>query len=190
MVALDDLDRVRHPLDAFDQRPLARRLPQPEADLRLDARIHQAGERYARPLLGRAYQRAVVDRPPDRLVDAIPRPDRAIGEADLASDGPPSGGKPVLVQRTRRLVAGFGGKAGITLAERRDLARRFVQRDQLASQHPVDSSGWLHGTRTHATFTIHGSRAPLGYRRAGVGHRGAAQRDVLPPHAGGRGLWR
>ena len=91
VVALHDLDGVRDPLDALEQDPpglpsAARRL-QAEADLGLDARLRQAGERHhATRCRRRADQRAVVDRAPDRLVDAVARPDAAVGEADLAAD--------------------------------------------------------------------------------------------------------
>src|SRR6478672_1348971 len=89
MVALHDLDGMRYPPDALDEVALIRRGAQPEADLGLDSRIDEPGERDACTVTGGADKRAVIDGPPNGLVDAVARPDGTVGEADLAADAPP-----------------------------------------------------------------------------------------------------
>src|SRR5207344_856885 len=126
--ALHDLDGVRGPPDRCDEvvgANAARSMLQPEADLRLDARVRQAGEPDDGAITFGTDQRAVVDRSPDRLVDAVARPDGAVGEADLAADRLPSLRQAVAVQRTRRLITLRRRETGVGIGERWCYARRL-----------------------------------------------------------------
>jgi hypothetical protein len=122
MVALHDLHRVCHPLYARKQFRHFARAGDPlelERDLGLDARLREATELDARPVFFRLNQRAVVDRAPHRLVDAVALPERAVRESDLAPERLPALRDAMRVQRTRAGVARFRREARIALAEAR-----------------------------------------------------------------------
>src|SRR3954466_1129131 len=75
VMALNDLDRVRHPFDAVEEAALRWRGAQTEADLGFDPRVDEVLKRHPRAVMGSSYQRAIVNRAPDRLPAAIARPD-------------------------------------------------------------------------------------------------------------------
>ena len=89
---LEAIDWVAHSIEIVQSRRVraARRRLQAEADLGLDARVEQAVERNRASIARSEARGAVVDRAPDRLVNAVARPDGAVGEADLAPEGLPA----------------------------------------------------------------------------------------------------
>ena len=86
---LHQLEAVRHPIDASEQGALVHagrgRGRQPEDDLRLDPRLGQPREGNGPLPVGEIVDRPVVEVSPHRSADLVLVPDRAIGEADLAS---------------------------------------------------------------------------------------------------------
>src|SRR5215212_8624070 len=80
---------MRHPVDAPEQGALVHaglgRHRQSEDDLWLDPWLGQTRERNGRPQVGEIADRPVVDVSPHRSANLVFVPDRAVGEADLAS---------------------------------------------------------------------------------------------------------
>ena len=85
--ALHDLEPVRDPVDAREDRRLVarhrRRGREVQHDLRLDPRLGERPDRNLGAPSLRVRDRRVVGVAPDRLVDAVHRPEAAIGEPDL-----------------------------------------------------------------------------------------------------------
>ena len=87
---LHDFKAVRDPVDAIQHRRIVhagiRRAGEAEDDLRLDARLDEVAQRPATRCRAEVGHGAVGHIAPVRRVDAVFRPDGAIGEADLAAD--------------------------------------------------------------------------------------------------------
>ena len=138
VVALDDLHRMRDPFDAGKELGNIARLwwtMQLEADLRLDARLREPLEPHFGAIALCLNQAAVVDHAPHRLVDAVARPQGAVGKADLATRRLPSSRQAMRMQRARPRIAGFGREARVAFAEARNDPRRFVHLHQPSPQH-------------------------------------------------------
>ena len=121
---LHELEAMRHPIDASEQGALVhagrRRGRQPEDDLRLDPRLGQTRERNGRPHVVEIVDRPVVDVSPHGRADLVFVPDRAVGEADLASQR-------CLATRFTHLPHGRGDAIRVVEIEARQDVRRTAR---------------------------------------------------------------
>ena len=138
----DPRDRVEHAARVAGRRQRRR---QPEHDLGLDARLVQAGQRRASPRR-RARARPCGPTPrPHRPVDAIARPDRAVGEADLAADRAPASAPTRRSCRSREhLVRALDVELRIGVGDRRELRAAVGGGEQ-----PLDDPACVIAARAH-----------------------------------------
>src|ERR1700735_1419149 len=122
---LHDLKAVRDPVDAADEGVLIHaglgRGRKAEHDLRLDPGLGQALQRSLERLAAEVADRVIVDKTPDRRVDAVFLPDGPVGESDLAADGTLATRLSLRTDGCRYFVSILKCKVGIDFGERIEL---------------------------------------------------------------------
>jgi len=96
------------------------------------ARLQEAGERQRRAAVFCAVNAVLPGMRPHRPVDAVARPDRAVGEADLAPDRPPALGAAAILDEREYVVGLSDTEVGPRGGERVDLSCRVESRDEAA----------------------------------------------------------
>jgi hypothetical protein len=144
---LHHFEPQRQRLDAGPQRlgrhPRPRHGGKAQDDLGLDPRLGQARQRHGRGAKG--LHGRVVDRPPDRGVDAVFVPDRVVGEAELAAHRALAPRLPQGLKPGGRLIGLGQTETRIGRGEGRDRMRPVQRGERRARDggrvaHPATSS--------------------------------------------------
>src|SRR5262245_36064939 len=117
---LHDLEAMRDPVDALQDRRLVARhrrgAGEVELDLWLDPGLDQVTDADLRRPRFRVLHRCVVYVAPDRCVQSTLRPERLVGETDLAPDRPLSAFDPAPVHLTGDGICTILVERGVAVA--------------------------------------------------------------------------